>query len=356
MHNAKTLTLALTLLSPSIAQEQDTVSLLPGPWGGIGASYQVREDGIAVSYDRPDRFAPLGVLAVHPESEGSWTFTYRYERTDRDGMVEGDRNLSDQDVFDRGFSETPIRQVTERHLFSALYGYDERLSFLMDIPWYSHDMDVSVDGGGTFSTRSIGLGDVQLTGLYSLIREEDEFFHLDLGISLPTGSTDENDQTPTSGGTTVKLPYPMQLGSGTVDLHPGLTYFRLLESTSWGLQARYTYRIDENSDEYALGDSTEVTAWLAREFQDDLSGSLRIAWVHDEPIDGADPALDPGADPAADPLAQGGDRLNFFLGLNYTRPGGHRFAGEIGGPIFQDLNGPQLETDVIYSIAWRFSF
>ena len=56
------------------------------------------------------------------------------------------------------------------------------------------------------------------------------------------------------------------------------------------------------------------------------------------------------------PAAQGGDRLHFFLGVNHTHPGGHRFAGELGGPIFQDLNGPQLETDIIYRIGWQFSF
>ena len=46
----------------------------------------------------------------------------------------------------------------------------------------------------------------------------------------------------------------------------------------------------------------------------------------------------------------------FATGFDSPYPIADRFAGEIGGPIFQDLNGPQLETDVIYSIAWRFSF
>ena len=32
-----------------------------------------------------------------------------------------------------------------------------------------------------------------------------------VGISFPTGSISEQDEPPTSGGTTVRLPYPMQL-------------------------------------------------------------------------------------------------------------------------------------------------
>ena len=112
----------------------------------------------------------------------------------------------------------------------------------------------------------------------------------------------------------------------------------------------------ENSDDYGLGNETRATAWVARQFRPDLSGSLRIAWEHLGDYTGADPRLDPNVGPSMDPAAQGGDRLHIFLGVNYTHPGGHRFAGEMGGPIFQDLNGPQLETDIIYRIGWQFSF
>lgn len=351
MRSSSILIALLTTLPLAVAQDVAPVALAPST-----LRLRFDEGSIEVAADRPDRHAPIGVRGAHPERVGSWTFSYRYLRQDHEGLVDGDGEISEQDVFDEGFSQTPTRQVHERHLFSALYGYDESLSFRIDIPWESNDMDVVTDAGDEFSTRTIGLGDVVLTGIYSLTRREDEFFHFDLGVGIPTGSRDEKDETPTSGGKTVKLPYSMQLGSGTIDLHPGLTYFRLREDTSWGAQAFYSYRVDENSDGYTLGDATHLTAWVARRFQEDLSGSVRLAYRHLEPIDGRDEDLDPTLDPAADPDAQGGDRLDFLLGVNYTRPGGHRFAGEIGGPIFQDLDGPQLEADILYSIGWQFSF
>ena len=47
-------------------------------------------------------------------------------------------------------------------------------------------------------------------------------FHLNLGVSLLTGSTDERDDTPALAN--ALLPYTMQLGSGTFDVLTGATY------------------------------------------------------------------------------------------------------------------------------------
>lgn len=341
----------LALVPRAAAQHDDPLVLLP-----TTLRLQIDGEGIEVPEDRPDRHAPIGIRGGHPEDEGRWTFSYRYLRAGYSGLVDGDGDLSEQDVFDQGYSQTPTRLVTERHLFSGLYGYSDDVSFRIDVPWKSNDMDFVNSAGDSFSSRTIGLGDVVLTGMYSVTRRETEYFHVDLGVAIPTGSREEKDTTPTSGGKKVTLPYPLQLGSGTTDLQPGLTYFKLRENVSFGAQAKYSYRVGENSDGYTLGDETQITAWVARMFQEDLSGSVRIAFLHREPIDGQDPDLDPNFDPAADPDAQAGDRLDVMLGINYTRPGGHRFAGEIGGPIFQDLDGPQLDADVLYSVGWQFSF
>jgi len=192
--------------------------------------------------------------------------------------------------------------------------------------------------------------------MYSLKESEEEQLHVNLGLRLPTGSRDEKDRLPGGGGVNQKVPYPMQLGSGTFDLVPGLTWFRALETVSMGAQVSQTIRLGRNSEGYSLGDRTELTGWVARRLRDDLSGSVRVALHHTGKISGDDDKLSADFDPSQDPSAQGGDRLDLFFGLNYTRPGGHRFAAEIGGPIYQNLNGPQLETDVMYVVGWQFSF
>lgn len=306
--------------------------------------------------ERPDLHGPIGVIGEHPVYEGAWQFSYRYEREDHGGLHDGRGEVSNQDAFDLGFTRVPSKLVRERHLLTALYGYSDQLSMLITIPWLSNDMRFETDTATTFQRRTIGMGDVVISGLYRLREKGEGGLYLNLGISLPTGSFDERDTIPGSGGNSVKLPYPMQLGSGTTDLHPGLTWVYLEDATSWGAQVRQTLRFTENSDDYGLGNETHATAWVARQFREDLSGSLRIAWEHLDDYSGGDPELNALLDPANDPHAQGGDRLSFFLGVNYTHAGGHRFAGELGGPIFQDLNGPQLETDIVYRIGWQFSF
>jgi hypothetical protein len=316
----------------------------------------LRASGTYVEADRADLHGPIGVMGEHPVSEGAWQFSYRYERQDYGGLLDGKSELSEQDVFDEGYTRTPSDMTRETHLLTALYGYSEQLSVLITIPWISTEMNFDTDSGGSFDARTIGMGDVQLSGLYRLREKGDGGLHLNLGVSLPTGSHDEAQALPGSGGNTVKLPYPLQLGSGTVDVRPGLTWVHLDDETSWGTQLLQTLRFTENSDGYGIGNETRATAWVARQFREDLSGSLRIAWEHIDDYSGQDDSLDPDLGPSQDPNAQGGDRLHFFLGVNYTHPGGHRFAGEMGGPIFQDLNGPQLETDIIYRIGWQFSF
>lgn len=79
-------------------------------------------------------------------------------------------------------------------------------------------------------------------------------------------------------------------------------------------------------------------------------------------ISGADPALNPAIVPTADPNLRGGNRLDLLFGLNFLVPKGlkfikgQRFAIEMGFPIYQDLDGPQLETDFVLTAGWQYAF
>ena len=71
---------------------------------------------------------------------------------------------------------------------------------------------------------------LKIGGLYDLARWQDgRRAHLSLGLSAPTGSIDEK-----SGANTVG--YGMQLGSGTWDFHPAITYLGQTENYSYGAQ------------------------------------------------------------------------------------------------------------------------
>lgn len=343
---------ALLLQAPRAEAQEGASPILLAPFG-VTFSPRERQE-LEVAADRPDLLAPLGVLGAHFPQAGEWRFSYRYMRTQMDGLVDGSSDLTPAELFGQGFTSVPTRHVREEHLFSLDYGIDERWGLSFTLPWISNDMDFQAASGEFFDSRTIGIGDLQATGMYSIITREDQRLHVNLGFSLPSGSHDESDTN--SLGETVKLPYALQPGSGTVDVSPGISYSRLYEGTSWGAQLQTMLRVGDNSDGYTLGDTAMFTSWVARRFREDLSGSLRVAYNHWQSIDGQDDALDPALNPANDPGAQGGDRVDILAGVNYTRPGGHVFSAELGSPLFQDLNGPQLETDVIYSLSWQISF
>src|SRR5882724_12256296 len=97
--------------------------------------------------------------------------------------------------------------------------------------------------GFRFTETSEGLGDLQLRGLYTVYAREGfrHRFLLNAGISIPTGSIDEKDFGPDRSLGRARLEYPMQLGSGTVDLLPGLTYLGQTEPGPGGRSSSRRY-------------------------------------------------------------------------------------------------------------------
>ena len=347
-------TAALLLIAPRAGAQDGDFPVLIAPFSLTVSSGPGQE--LEISSDRPDRHAPVGVLGAYMPPPGEWNFSYRHVRTQMEGLVDGSSDLTPDELFAAGYSSVPTRYVRKENLFGLDYGIAERWGLSFTLPWISNDMDFQTSTGETFDARTNGLCDLHAAGMYSIISRTNQRLHLNLGLSIPSGSHNETDSTLLRGGQNQKLPYALQPGSGTVDLSPGITYFRLSESASWGAQLLTVLRVGDNSDGYTLGDGAQLTGWVARRFREDLSGSLRVAFNHWQAIDGQDDSLDPTSNPANDPDAYGGDRVDLLVGVNYSRPGGHVFSAEIGGPLFQDLNGPQLETDVIYSISWQISF
>lgn len=320
----------------------------------LASFLQPFHEGVTYTTGRPDGHAPIGVMGDHIHKEGEWMFSYRFMRMEMDGNRDGTDRLSPSEVLALGYMVTPTEMTMDMHMFGFMYAVSNDLTMMAMLPYVDISMDHLTGMGGTFTTTASGPGDFRLAGLYSLWEGERQRLHLNAGVSLPTGSINERDQTPASMGNDVQLPYPMQLGSGTFDLLPGLTYNGQSDFWSWGAQFIQTIRIDENSRDYRLGNRSDATVWGARRLGNSLSLSARLAGARWGNIHGADPALNPTVVPTADPNLRGGERVDFSLGLNFSKAG-HRLAIEVGEPIYQDLDGPQLETDLIWTFGYQFS-
>ena len=76
-------------------------------------------------------------------------------------------------------------------------------------------------------------------------------------------------------------------------------------------------------------------------------------------VEGIAPAIDAPVQ-TADPDNHGGETLEALFGVNFAGNrgflNGNRFAVEIGLPLYRDLNGPQLETDLTLTFGWQRAF
>ena len=326
---------------------------------------------------RADSHAPIGVMAEHMHKAGEFMLSYRFMRMDMEGNRIGTGAVSPEQIVTTApnphagpptLRVVPTNMTTDMHMFGAMYAPTDWVTLMAMGSYQRKEMDhVTFQGMmgttrlGEFTTKSSGIGDTRLIGMVRLYDDSTHHVHLNAGLSLPTGSIDETDDVlaPTGMRPTLTLPYPMQLGSGTYDLLPGVTYSGKHDRWGWGAQYSGTVRIGDNDANYALGDQHEVTAWGSYLWTSALSTSLRLKGRTIGKIDGMDARVTAPVQ-TADPNAQGGERIDLSIGMNLAGQSGilrgHRLAFEIGTPIYQDLNGPQLETDVFFMIGWQFAF
>ena len=354
-----------------------------GPGHHAGSSGHANHSAGGEHHDHTQHAAaPIGVMRDHVHPKGDFMFSYRFMRMHMEGNRIGDNRVSPATIattVPNRFSGLPMQPPTLRvvptkmtmdmHMFGAMYAPTNDLTLMAMVNYIEKEMDhlsffVPMAGGGigTFTTRSQGFGDVKISGLYRLFDNQVHHLHLNLGLSLPTGSITERDDvlTPLNTRPTLRLPYAMQLGSGTFDLLPGLSYTGSIGDVSWGAQYRAEIRLeDENDEGYALGDKHALTAWLAYRWAPWISTSLRLDGMTQDSIDGIDPQIVAPVQ-TADPDNYGGERVDAYLGVTLTGQSGtfegHRLALEVGTPIYQDLNGPQMETDWTATLGWQKVF
>jgi hypothetical protein len=317
---------------------------------------------------RADSHGPAGVMGDHMHKQGEWMFSYRYMQMEMDGNLDGSNNLSTDEVL-QDYSVAPENMTMEMHMLGAMYAPSNDLTLMLMVPVINNKMDHSMQmmGGmgmmpmrSTFTTETDGLGDIKVGGLYRLQETSNSTLILNLSLSLPTGSIDEKDVTGMSMGDKVILPYSMQVGSGTYDLRPGVTYNNHQPTYSWGAQTIATLHLAENDNDYSLGDRIMMTAWYARPFAKSFSWSVRGAYEYWDDIDGESSKLSPmmkNMVPTADPDLRGGQRVDIAAGVNLIIPGSatNRLAVEFIRSVYQDLNGPQLETDYSVVLGWQLS-
>ena len=301
----------------------------------------------------------VNVLGTHTHLAGEWMIGYKFKLMRMEGNRDGTNRRTAGEVL-QDFPVTPTEMNMAMHMFEVMYSPSNDLTLMAMFPYLDISMDHLTRSGVQFTTETQGIGDISLSGLYTVYGEVEKGGHRLLvipGLSFPTGSIDEKGDTPAGHQ---QLPYPMQLGSGTFDLLPGFAYLGDSENWAWLAEARGTIRLGKNSRDYSLGDRLHLDAWVSRRLSNMTSLSAQIEGFMWGNIDGADPELNPAVVPTADPNRRGGKRVDFVLGVNVYVPKGrfkgNRVAFEAGIPVYQSLDGPQLENDWRLTAVWNWTF
>ncbi len=295
---------------------------------------------------RPDGHAPIAVMAEHKHAKGEWMAAYRFMQMDMDGIQAA------------GYSMLPTDMSMDMHMLGAMYAPTDKWTWMLMANHIENQMDMEMTMMGmttSMTMQSEGWGDLSLSGIFDLKAWGEEALIGSIGLGMPTGSIDEKK----SDGT--HQPYGMQLGSGTWDIQPGITYLGQTEDYSWGAQASALLRTGENDNGYTLGNRLAITGWFARKFNDNLSASIRLTGQRVSRIDGSDPnitvtSMMKTVSPGVETSNSGGDTLSGSVGINCLFENGHRIAAEYQVPLDQDLDGIQMERNRTATIGWQYAW
>lgn len=301
--------------------------------------------------------APIGIMEDHMHHKNSLMFSYRFMWMSMNGNLSGTEDIKNSDVFLK-YVVSPQSMNMGMHMLGAMYAFSDGFTLMLMGNYISNRMDLKTKMGVDFTTKSAGFGDFKVSGLIRIIDKGKNSALAIVGISIPTGNINQKDDTPMM--TNAQLAYPMQLGSGTWDPFIGATYQRNARIIPWGIQTKYQFRIDENSEYYTLGNVFLTTVWGAIKSSEKLNFSLRINYINSNSINGADPDLNPIVMPLFNTTNSGRSQVDLLGGINiYLTEGifkGLNIGIETGYPVYQNVSGIQMKQNISATIGIQYVF
>lgn len=192
------------------------------------------------------------------------------------GMRHGTGSATDQQIVTQGCGPslkctfTPKEMDMGMVMVDLMYAPTDWLTLMLMPQFMSMDMhlrrlDGSPDpGGGGHAAHGAnpyhatgGVGDIFMGSLFKLYEAEGHKLHFTLGFTAPTGSVNQRVD-----GNTEFEHYGMQLGTGTWNIWPSLTYNGYAGDFNWGGQVSTNAPLQNHNDSgFAFGTLFQTTAW-----------------------------------------------------------------------------------------------
>jgi hypothetical protein len=319
-----------------------------------------------------DDLNPAGIMLGHEHAKGDWKVSYRYMHSSARGNMSEAHTVDDNTVFSN-YLMSPKDMQMNMHMVMAMYGITNKLSVMTMFNYNTMSMGMNMlagtthvhgtGGGGqahAMEMHTQGIGDVELYAMYEALSTNTHYAFVHGGVSVPTGNVNVKGAVNDAMYPGQRLPYMMQLGSGTVDFMPGATYLLRHNRLAIGVQATSIIRPFMNTNGYNLGNKLTLNTWVSYKWLNWLSNSIRIDDVYTSAIEGKDAQVSAVIEPAGNPTNYGGQNVSIYAGLNVyfnrTWLQNSKLLFEYGLPVYQYANGVQQKLQAGLYASWYFSF
>ncbi|MEQ8560121.1 MAG: transporter, partial [Cytophagales bacterium] len=258
----------------------------------------------------------------------------------------------------RNYMLVPQQMNMRMYMIGAMYAPSDNFTLMIMQNYVKNSMDLNNMMGMSFSTESKGFGDLKVSALYGLMSKKNSSFHLNIGVNIPTGEIQNRYSTPMTEN--MKLPYPMQLGSGTFDYSLGGTYKGSVKHWTWGIQPMAIVRTSKNTENYRLGDQLNLNTWMSYDIFQWMSLSGRVLGTKSGEILGSDKELMIMMAPPANNENSGKSQVKSYLGCNFSFGEkaywrNFKIGLEYGLPLYQEVNGIQMNEKASFIAGMRYS-
>jgi hypothetical protein len=316
---------------------------------------------------------PVSVMISHVHNKNEGMVSYKYMNMRMNGILAGTKTVDRNTVFN-DYLMSPEKMHMDMHMVMGMYGITDKLTLMGMLNVNTIDMYMSMftasghqhSGTSTSDTsmahfmHTSGLGDVKLSAFYSLIKRHNYQLLLGAGVSVPVGNFKVKGANDDAMYPNKNYAYAMQLGSGTYDFLPCVSYLLQHNKATFSSQLSGTIRTGYNSLGYKLGNEMALNTWFAYQFFPFFSSSVRIEGNIVDKIEGYNPSLYAYNEPSANAVNYGGENVNCAMGTIFQFKKGvlknSRLGVEYSMPLCQKVNGIQMKSAQTLTISCSKGF
>jgi len=305
------------------------------------------------NHDRPDYHAPITIMNDHSHKKGEFMTSYRYSEMKMSGLKNGSSAITNSEALSN-YMMIPKNMRMKMHMLGLMYGLTDKITLMMSGSIIDKEMQRVNSSNATSKANSKGYGDLKLGSIVNFYHKNNYELLANASMSIPTGSINKQNQDK-------KLPYSMQIGSGSYDMNLGFTHKIFYNKYSFGNQISGLFRLNNNDNGYKFGDQYNLNSWASYKINN-YSISARVNYQKIEAIEGKDIDITKMMImmPTQDPALYKKEVVNFAIGTNYiftkSNLKGNRLAIEIVKPLYQKFKGVQMKSDYKIVLGWQKLF